>query len=86
MACCLAAAKRLQLMALDQLRRVVSLEYDAVYAIFWGTADLTLIRGWKRHFEVLPDVPLHLLPGLGHVSMVDDGRTIADCIRRSARA
>ena len=58
----------------------------APQTIFWGTADLTLMRGWKRHFEVLPDVPLHLLPGLGHVSMVDDGRTIADCIRRSARA
>ncbi|MFC3849898.1 alpha/beta fold hydrolase [Corynebacterium hansenii] len=51
---------------------------------YWGTSDLTLIRGWKRHHEVLPDVPLHLLPGLGHVPMIDDGRTIADCIRRSA--
>jgi len=54
--------------------------------VFWGTTDLTLMRGWKRHFEVLPDVPLHLLPGLGHVPMVDDGPTIADCIRRSAGA
>lgn len=58
----------------------------APQTVFWGTTDLTLMRGWKRHFEVLPDVPLHLLPGLGHVPMVDDGPTIADCIRRSAGA
>lgn len=54
----------------------------APQSIYWGTSDLTLIRGWKRHFDVLPDVDLHLLPGLGHVPMVDDGRTIADCIIR----
>lgn len=57
----------------------------APQTIYWGTTDLTLMRGWKRHHDVLPDVPLHLLPGLGHVPMVDDGRTIADSIRRSCR-
>lgn len=51
---------------------------------YWGTRDLTLIRGWERHFDVLPDVPLHLMPGLGHVPMLDDPRTIADVIRRGA--
>ena len=49
---------------------------------YWGTRDLTLYRGWKRHFAVLPDVPLHLLPNLGHVPMLDDPRTVAEAIRR----
>lgn len=52
--------------------------------MYWGTTDLTLIRGWKRHHDVLPEVPLHLLPGLGHVPMVDDGDTVMTCIRRGA--
>lgn len=49
---------------------------------YWGTRDLTLIRGWERHADILPDAALHLLPGLGHVPMLDDARTIADSIRR----
>lgn len=53
---------------------------------YWGTVDLTLIRGWKRHYDVLPNAELHLLPGLGHVPMVDDPKQIADAIIRSARA
>ena len=57
---------------------------DAAQTVYWGTTDLTLIRGWKRHHDVLPEVPLHLLPGLGHVPMVDDGDTVAACIRRGA--
>lgn len=59
---------------------------NAPQTCYWGTVDLTLIRGWKRHHEVLPNAALHLLRGLGHVPMVDDAEQVADAIIRSARA
>lgn len=58
---------------------------QAAQTCYWGTTDLTLIRGWKRHYDVLPNAELHLLPKLGHVPMVDDARQVAAAILASAR-
>lgn len=57
---------------------------DTPLTCAWGTSDLTLIRGWRRHRAILPQAHLELLPGLGHVGMLDSPERIADAIRRSA--
>ncbi|WP_448852267.1 alpha/beta fold hydrolase [Corynebacterium sp. 335C] len=60
---------------------------DTPLTCAWGTADLTLVRGWRRHRDVLPAARLELLPGVGHVGMLDSPSRVAAAIRGSiARA
>lgn len=60
---------------------------DTPLTCCWGTSDLTLVRGWTEHDRVLPQAKLELLPGMGHVGMMDSPARVAGAIRRSvARA
>ncbi len=43
-----------------------------------GTWDLTLIRGWHQHHRVLPAAELATWPRVGHVTMFDAPKEVAE--------